>query len=69
MCLKNRFGDCDVEVGCNFFGGINLFHELPNHDEIFDYARYTNPNYLLEDSAKLDQPNNSDDNSNFNFVL
>lgn len=69
MCLKNRFGDCDVEVGCNFFGGINLFHELPNHDEIYDYARYTNPNYLLEDSAELDQPNNSDDNSNFNFVL
>jgi hypothetical protein len=46
MCLKNRFGDCDVEVGCNFFGGINVFHELPKHDEIYDYARYTNPNYL-----------------------
>jgi hypothetical protein len=69
MCLKNRFGDCDVEIGCNFFGGINLFHELPNYDEIYDYTRYTNPNYLLENSAKLDQPNNSDDNSNFNFVL
>lgn len=75
MCLKNRFGDCDVEVGVNFFGGINLFHELPAHDEIYDYARYTNPNYLLEDSAKLDKPieldntSNIDNDSNFNFLL
>lgn len=75
MCLKNRFGDCDVEVGCNFFGGINIFHELPKHDEIYDYALYTNPNYLLEDSATLDKPieldNNikTDNDSNFNFVL
>lgn len=77
MCLKNRFGDCDVEVGCNFFGGINVFHELPKHDEIYDYARYTNPNYLLEDGSKqLDNPieidnkiNVDKNNSNFNFVL
>lgn len=75
MCLKNRFGDCDVEVGVNFFGGINLFHELPAHDEIYDYARYTNPNYLLEDSAELDKPieldntSNIDNDSNFNFML
>lgn len=75
MCLKNRFGDCDVEVGVNFFGGINVFHELPAHDEIYDYARYTNPNYLLEDSAELDKPieldntSNIDNNSNFNFIL
>jgi hypothetical protein len=77
MCLKNRFGDCDVEVGCNFFGGINVFHELPKHDEIYDYARYTNPNYLLENSdTDLDDPIEIDEkhcvdnnNSNFNFVL
>jgi hypothetical protein len=66
-----------VEVGCNFFGGINVFHELPRHDEIYDYARYTNPNYLLEDgSERLDNPIEIDNeinvdksNSNFNFVL
>ena len=75
MCLKNRFGDCDVEVGVNFFGSINLFHELPAHDEIYDYARYTNPNYLLEDSAELDKPIeldntiNIDNDSNFNYML
>lgn len=70
MCLKNRFGDCDVEVGCNFFGGINLFQELPKPDEIYDYARYTNPNYLLIDIDKeLDQSNIVDNNSNLNFTL
>ena len=77
MCLKNRFGDCDVEVGCNFFGGINLFHELPLPDEIYDYARYDNPNYLLEGSVKeLDNPIEIDNeisvdksNSNFNYIL
>jgi hypothetical protein len=64
-----------VEVGCNFFGGINVFHELPKHDEIYDYARYTNPNYLLEgsesdNSIELDNEINVDKpNSNFNFVL
>ena len=77
MCLKNRFGDCDVEVGCNFFGGINLFHELPLPDEIYDYARYDNPNYLLEGSIQeLDNPIEIDNeisvdksNSNFNYIL
>jgi hypothetical protein len=77
MCLKNRFGDCDVEVGCNFFGGINVFHELPKHDEIYDYARYTNPNYLLEESGtQLDAPMSIDnefslDNNkqNFTYIL
>jgi L-fucose mutarotase/ribose pyranase (RbsD/FucU family) len=75
MCLKNRFGDCDVEVGCNFFGGMNIFHELPKPDEIYDYARYTNPNYLLEES-QLDNSIEIDNefsvdkqNSNFNYIL
>ena len=34
MVLKNRFGDCDVEVGMNFFGGINTFHELNKFNTI-----------------------------------
>jgi predicted DNA-binding protein YlxM (UPF0122 family) len=77
MCLKNRFGDCDVEVGCYFFGGINVFHEMPAPDEIYDYERYTNPTYLLEGSDnKLDNPIEIDNklsvdqnNSNFNYIL
>ena len=67
MILKNRFGDCDVEVGMNFFGGINTFAELPRPDEIYDYEKYTDPTYLLQDNTeiKVDDVNNN----NFNFVL
>ena len=67
MVLKNRYGDCDVEIGCNFFGGINLFHELPKPDEIYDYQRYTNANYLLEGTDEVKEEDNS--TSNFEFVL
>lgn len=70
MVLKNRFGDCDAEVGCNFFGGINLFHELPKPTEIYDYHKYIDPNYLLSsnisDDVKLEEDQND---SNLNFVL
>lgn len=72
MVLKNRFGDCDVEVGCNFFGHVNLFHELPKPDEIYDYERYTNPNYILEntDIDYVEQcSNNEDKSNNCNFIL
>ena len=63
MVLKNRYGDCDVEVGVNFFGWINMFTELPRPDEIYDYNKYTNPNYLLD-------PNKAEDSKqNFNFVI
>ena len=75
MVLKNRYGDCDVEVGVNFFGWINMFHELPKPDEIYDYERYTNPNYILEDSSSIVEQELDDiteldnSNSNFNFAL
>ena len=75
MVLKNRYGDCEVEVGQNFFGLISLFHELPKPDEIYDYERYTNPNYILEDNSsiveqELDDITELDDsNENFNFAL
>lgn len=72
MILKNRFGDCDAEVGCNFFGGINYFSELKKPDEIYDYEQYTDPNYLLKDRTREDNiKENKEDqnNSNLNFIL
>lgn len=72
MVLKNRFGDCDVEVGCNFFGGINFFVELPKPDEIYDYHRYIDPSYLILDSNIPDDTKEKEDHnnsSNLNFVL
>lgn len=46
--LKNRFGESDVEVGLNFFGGINYFIELPTPDKISDYTPYKTPDYIQE---------------------
>lgn len=77
MVLKNRFGDCDVEVGLNFFGGINCFAELPKPDEIYDYSKYLSPYWIYEEIHKnKDELNNIDeekelDNSNNvnNFIL
>lgn len=66
MILKNRFGDCDVEIGMNFFGGINTFAELPKPDEIYDYEKFTDPTYLLQNNTEIDEQTN---NNNFNFVL
>lgn len=47
--LKNRFGECDVEVGLNFFGEINYFKELPTPDKISDYTQYNEPDYILNE--------------------
>ena len=47
LVLKNRFGDCDVEVGTAFYGWINYFHELPKPDEIYDYSKYQNADWLI----------------------
>lgn len=69
MVLKNRFGDCDCEVGVNFFGAINYFHELPKPDEIYDYERYTSPNYLLADYTPQEEQCTDRSTSDFNFVL
>lgn len=41
--LKNRFGECDVEVGMNFFGEVNYFTEMPMPDKIHDYSVYLHP--------------------------
>lgn len=59
-----------MEVGVNFFGRCGIWKELPKPDEIFDYERYTNPNYLLDNTNIEDQPITLDSSkSDFNFVL
>ena len=75
--LKNRYGEADVEVGVNFFGRCGIWKELPKPDEIYDYERYTSPNYMLEDSDmaidnshSLDNDTELDQSTNdFNFIL
>lgn len=46
MVLKNRFGESDVEVGVNFFGNICYWFELDRPDQINDYTKYQNPDYI-----------------------
>lgn len=60
--LKSRYGESDVEIGCNFFGKVNMWKELPLPNEIYDYEKYTNPNYILGIDKK-------EEKSNLNFTL
>lgn len=52
-----------------------MFYELPKPDEIYDYERYTSPNYILEDNSSIVEQELDDiteldnSNSNFNFAL
>lgn len=66
VCLKNRFGDCDVSVGCSFFGNIGLFREMPIHEEISDYEPYLNLDYkkheIKIDEVKKDEIKNENNN-------
>lgn len=67
--LKNRYGEADVEIGVNFFGKCGIWKELPKPDEIYDYERYTNPNYILK-TDRIDEPNSIDiPCNNFNLTL
>lgn len=68
MVLKNRFGDCDVEIGTSFYGWINYFKELPLPDEIFDYEKYKSPKWALEeqqDNVKIEDDDKTIKKSKF----
>lgn len=47
--IKSRYGDSDVEIGVNYFGWINYWKEIPKPDDIYDYIKYTNPQYIIND--------------------
>jgi replicative DNA helicase len=60
--LKNRYGESDVEVGCGFYGKIGWFAELPKPDDIYNYEKYTNTDWLWQETVD----NNS---KSLNFVI
>ena len=68
--LKNRYGEADVEVGCAFYGAVSVFAELPKPDNIYDYEKYSNSKWLLENSPE-DNTQIEDETSNqtYNFIL
>jgi replicative DNA helicase len=64
VCLKNRFGECDIAIGCNFFGSIGLFRELPKSEEIGDYSKYLNLKNEYEEINIPQIDENRDENTN-----
>lgn len=51
---KARDGASSVEIGVNFFGKMGYWHELPKSNEINDYGKYTNPDYILKQDLEKD---------------
>lgn len=69
--LKSRFGTSDIFVPMGFYGDCSHYVELPKPDEIYDYEKYKNPSWILEnkddkDNMKLEDNSKS---NNYNFVL
>lgn len=58
--LKSRFGESDVEIAVNYHGGINEWVELPLPNEIYDYDKYTTPDYILKKDI-VEEVDNSND--------
>ena len=66
--LKTRFGEADVEIAVNFHGGVNVWAELPLPNEIYDYSKYTTPDYLINKENK-DEEIEEDKSQKNNFKL
>lgn len=69
--LKSRFGTSDIMIPMNFLGDISHYIEMPKPEEIYDWERYTNPNYLLEEPISIQDDTDTSDNSikSYNFTL
>lgn len=64
--LKSRYGDSDVKIGVNYFGNINTWKELPLPNDIFNYQKYTTPDYIYSNDTKVD---NMFSNTSFNLKV
>ena len=69
--LKSRFGTSDIMIPMNFLGDISHYIEMPKPEKIYDWERYTNPNYLLEEPISIQDDTDTSDNSikSYNFTL
>lgn len=71
-CLKTRFGTSDFWVPFGFYGDCSHYHELPRPDEIYDYEKYKDPYWTLENNNLKDENNDEKDVENkpkFKFNL
>lgn len=77
--LKSRFGSSDLMIPTGFYGDCSHYADLPKPENIFDWEKYTSPNYLLEDGInqlnielnKVDESTDIDENQNskYSFTL
>ena len=67
--LKTRFGEADKEIAVNYHGGINIWTELPLPADIYDYDKYTTPNYILKNNKEDEEIKEVDSSSKNNFKL
>ena len=67
--LKTRFGSCDVEVAVNYQGKINVWAELPLPNDIYDYDKYTTPDYLLKDDSNEEIKEDNSTNNTFKLII
>ena len=71
---KARDGQSSVEIGVNFFGKMGYWHELPKSNEINDYGKYTNPDYILkqeleECEMKMNSATDKNGKTTFKFTM
>jgi hypothetical protein len=72
VCIKNRYGESNVEDNCAFYGKSNIWVELPKAQEIFDVERYKTPDWLWKKQEMPDNNSVLDENTNnksFKFNL
>ena len=77
--LKSRFGTSDMMIPTGFYGDCSHFVDLPKPENIYDYEKYTSPNWLLEDEVQqlnaelnsVDEIEESDNNceNKYSFTL
>ena len=62
-------------IPTGFYGDCSHYADMPKPDEIFDWERFTNPNWLLAQPNELDntvsdvEVVDNNQNSNFSFIL
>lgn len=69
ILLKNRYGDGDIAVGTSFFGKCNYWKELPKAEEIIDYEKYIDINYILKEEDENVEADSNNESMKFNIVL
>lgn len=72
--LKSRFGTSDIMIPMNFLGDISHYVEMPKPEDIYDWEKYTTPNYLLDEDNSIEIKDEKEEKdgtqiNNYSFIL